>query len=595
VTAAPLLPRNAPFSPEDIDTLNTVVSRTTAQQRAWLAGFFAGYEAAQGGQQLPQAVAPPKARQSLTVIYGSESGNAEALALKVKKLSQRHGLDARIYDMADADMSVLAKAKNLMVFVSTWGEGDPPGRAVDFYTALLSDAAPRLDKSLRFAVLALGDTAYAQFCAVGRAIDARLEELGATRAADRIDLDLDFAKKAAEWTEGALTKLAPAEAGISATVVHVDFKGGAQPFDDDEPAFTAEHPLEGEIAALLNLNGTGSTRETWHVEVAADAPGFSYVPGDAIGVLPENDPVLALELAEAVGLGADGGVVQKLRQSFDVTTLSRNLIEVYAKLTGRSDVAKLADPKAFAEFAADRQLIDLIEAYPEKLAAEQLFGLLRPLPGRLYSVASSPNAHAGEAHLLVGAVRWESHGRKRGGVASTYLADRSRVGDKVRIYVKPNRHFRLPEDGARPIVMIGAGTGIAPYRAFIEERVEQGAKGRNWLVFGERNYTFDFLYQLEWQEYLASGALSRIDVAFSRDQPEKIYVQQRLWERRAELLKWIEDGTHIYVCGDEKGMGRDVDVMLARILAEAARGDEEAGRAKLKELVKAGRYQRDVY
>ena len=595
MTAAPLLPRNAPFSPEDIDTLNTVVSRTTAQQRAWLAGFFAGYEAAQGGQQLPQAVAPPKARQPLTVIYGSESGNAEALALKVKKLSQKHGLDARIYDMADADLSVLAKAKNLMVFVSTWGEGDPPGRAVDFYTALMSDAAPRLDKSLRFAVLALGDTAYAQFCAVGRAIDARLEALGATRAADRIDLDLDFAKKAAEWTEGALTKLAPAEAGVSATVVHVDFKGGAQPFDDDEPAFTAEHPLEGEIAALLNLNGTGSTRETWHVEIAADAPGFSYAPGDAIGVLPENDPALALELAEAVGLGADGGVVQKLRQSFDVTTLSRNLIEAYAKLTGRSDVAKLADPKAFAEFAADRQLIDLIETYPEKLAPEQLFGLLRPLPGRLYSVASSPNAHAGEAHLLVGAVRWESHGRKRGGVASTYLADRCRVGDKVRIYVKPNRHFRLPEDSARPIVMIGAGTGVAPYRAFIEERVEQGAKGKSWLVFGERNYTFDFLYQLEWQEHLASGALSRIDVAFSRDQPEKIYVQQRLWEHRAELLKWIEDGAHIYVCGDEKGMGRDVDVMLARILGEAARGDEEAGRAKLKELAKAGRYQRDVY
>ena len=595
MTAAPLLPRNAPFSPEDIDTLNTVVSRTTAQQRAWLAGFFAGYEAAQGGQQLPQAVAPPKARQPLTVIYGSESGNAEALALKVKKLSQKHGLDARIYDMADADLSVLAKAKNLMVFVSTWGEGDPPSRAVDFYTALMSDAAPRLDKSLRFAVLALGDTAYAQFCAVGRAIDARLEALGATRAADRIDLDLDFAKKAAEWTEGALTKLAPAEVGVSATVVHVDFKGGAQPFDDEEPAFTAEHPLEGEIAALINLNGTGSTRETWHVEIAADAPGFSYAPGDAIGVLPENDPALALELAEAVGLGADGGVVQKLRQSFDVTTLSRNLIEAYAKLTGRGDVAKLADPKAFAEFAADRQLIDLIETYPEKLAPEQLFGLLRPLPGRLYSVASSPNAHAGEAHLLVGAVRWESHGRKRGGVASTYLADRCRVGDKVRIYVKPNRHFRLPEDSARPIVMIGAGTGVAPYRAFIEERVEQGAKGKSWLVFGERNYTFDFLYQLEWQEHLASGALSRIDVAFSRDQPEKIYVQQRLWEHRAELLKWIEDGTHIYVCGDEKGMGRDVDVMLARILGEAAQGDEEAGRAKLKELAKAGRYQRDVY
>ncbi len=596
MTAAPILPRNAPFSPEDIDTLNGVVSRTTAQQRSWLAGFFAGYEAAQGGQQLPQAIAPPKARQPLTVLYGSESGNAEALALKTKKLAQKHGLDARVYDMADADMSVLSKAKNLMVFASTWGEGDPPGRAVDFYNAFMGDGAPRLDKNVRFAVLSLGDTAYAQFCAIGKAIDARLEALGASRAADRIDLDLDFAKKAAEWTEGALAKLAPAETAVpSATVVHVDFKGGALAPDDDEPAFTAENPLEGEIAALINLNGTGSTRETWHVEVTADAPGFAYLPGNSIGVLPENDPTLALELAEAVGLGADGGVVQKLRRSFDVTTLSRNLVDAYAKLTGRGDVAKLADPKAFAEFAADRQLIDLFETYPEKLVADQLYGLLRPLPGRLYSVASSLAAHPGEAHLLVGTVRWQSHGKERKGVASTYLADRSRIGDKVRIYVKPNRHFRLPEDNARHVIMIGAGTGVAPYRAFIEERSERGAKGKSWLVFGERNYSHDFLYQLEWQEYLASGALSRIDVAFSRDQPEKIYVQQRLWEHRDEILKWIEDGSHIYVCGDEKGMGRDVDVMLGRILAEAARGDEETGRAKLKELAKSGRYQRDVY
>ena len=214
---------------------------------------------------------------------------------------------------------------------------------------------------------------------------------------------------------------------------------------------------------------------------------------------------------------------------------------------------------------------------------------------RQSSVASSLAAHPGEAHLCVGAVRWESHGKKRRGVASTYLADRRKLGDPVRVYVKQNRHFRLPDDPQRPIVMIGAGTGVAPYRAFIEERAEQGAKGKSWLVFGERNYTYDFLYQLEWQEYLASGALSRIDVAFSRDQPEKIYVQQRLWEHRAELLKWVEDGAHIYLCGDEKGMGRDVDVMLGRVLADAAKGDDEAGRAKLKELSKAGRYQRDVY
>lgn len=592
MTAQPLLPKNAPFTPEDIDALNSVVARTTPQQRSWLAGFFAGFEAAQAGSQ-PQAAVAAKPRQALTVLYASESGNAEALAMRTKKLAQKHGLDARVIDMVDADLDVLAKAKNLIVYASTWGEGDPPSRAVDFYTALMSDAAPRIE-GVRFAVLALGDTAYAQFCATGKAIDARLEALGGKRATARVDLDLDYAKQAAEWTERALGELAPAEAAATATVVHVDFKGGAQLLDD-EPQFTAESPLTAEIATLVNLNGTGSTRETWHVELAAEVPGFVYAPGDSIGILPENDPNLALELAEAVGIGADGAVVAKLREKYDVTTLSRALVESYAKLMQRPDVAHLAEPKAFAEFSADRQLVDLFETYPEKLSPEQLYGLLRPLPGRLYSVASSPKAHAGEAHILVGAVRWDSHGKKRKGVASTYFADRRKIGDPVRIYVKPNRHFRLPEDGARPIIMIGAGTGIAPYRAFIEERAEMGASGKSWLVFGERNYTFDFLYQLEWQEHLESKALSRIDVAFSRDQPEKIYVQQRLWEARADLLKWIDEGAHIYVCGDEKGMARDVDVMLARILAEAARGDDEAGRAKLKELGKAGRYQRDVY
>lgn len=594
MTAQPLLPKNAPFTPEEIDVLNSVVARTTPQQRAWLAGFFAGFEAAQAGGAA-QPAAAPKPRLPLTVFYASESGNAEALALRTKKLAQKHGLDAKVIDFADADLATLSKAKNIIVYAATWGEGDPPSRAVDFYNALMSEEAPRLE-GVRFAVLALGDTAYAQFCATGKAIDARLEALGATRAFDRVDLDLDYAKQAAEWTEKALGELAPAaDAAGTATVVHVDFKGSGLLAEDDEPQFTVENPLTGEISALVNLNGSGSTRETWHVEIAAEARGFSYLPGDAIGVVPENDPKLSLEVAEAVGLGSDGSVVQRLRERYDITTLSRPLVEAYAKLTRRTDVAKLAEQEAFTRFAADRQLVDLFETYAEKLSPEQLFGLLRPLPGRLYSVASSPKAHPGEAHLLVGAVRWESHGRKRGGVASTYFADRRKVGDAVRVYVKANRHFRLPEDGNRPIIMIGAGTGVAPYRAFIEERAELEQKGKSWLVFGDRNYTNDFLYQLEWQEHLASGFLTRIDVAFSRDQPEKIYVQQRLWEARDELLGWLEEGAHIYVCGDEKGMARDVDVMLSRILAESARGDDEAGRAKLKELAKAGRYQRDVY
>ncbi|HVJ78699.1 MAG TPA: flavodoxin domain-containing protein [Hyphomicrobium sp.] len=595
MTATPLLPRNAPFLPEDIDILNRVVAKTTPQQRAWLAGFFAGFEAAQGGGVQSAAIPVAKPREPLTILYASESGNSEALANKAKKAAQKHGLDAKVFDMADVDLSVLAKSKNIFVYAATWGEGDPPSRAMDFYQSLMGDAAPRID-GVRFAVLALGDTAYAQFCAVGKAIDARLEELGGVRTADRLDLDLDYAKQAAEWTESSLAKFAPvAEPASGGTVVHVDFGAAMMPADDDEPQFTAESPLEAEISALVNLNGTGSTRETWHAEFAFDTPAFSYQPGDAIGLVPENDPLLVDELLKAVGLGSDAALLLKLQKSYDVTTLSRSAVENYAKLTGRDDVKSLLEGEAYPKFAADRQLIDLFETYPEKLTPEQLVALLRPLPGRLYSVASSLKAHPGEAHLLVGAVRWESHGKIRKGVSSTYLGERRKVGSPAKIYVKPNRHFRLPADGHTPIIMIGAGTGVAPYRAFVEERVANGAKGKSWLFFGERNFTNDFLYQLEWQDYMESGDLTKIDVAFSRDQPEKIYVQHRLWERREELRGWLGEGAHLYVCGDEKGMAKDVDATLVKILAEAAKGDEDAGRAKLKELTKAGRYQRDVY
>lgn len=591
----PTLPKSAPFTAEDIDLLNKLVQRSTPAQRTWLSGFLAGLDAAgvpgAGAAAVPGSAARP--RVPLTILYGSESGNSESLAMKAKKLAAKLNYDARIVDMGDADPSVLAKAKNVMVFISTWGEGDPPQRAVDFYNGVMSDKAPRLD-GVRFSVLALGDTAYVNFCQTGRLLDERLAALGGTRVADRADLDLDFAKAANVWTEGALAKMLPPEPA-GATVVHVDFKGAAADDEMDEPLYTAENPVEAEITALINLNGTGSSRETWHVELATDAPGFAYKPGDAIGVVPENDPALAADLLSEVGLGTDASLVLKVAKTYDITTLSRATIDQYAKLTGRKDVAALLDGDALAKFSADRQLVDLFASYPEKLTGDQLTKLLRPLPSRLYSVASSLKAHEGEAHLLVGAVRWSSHGRKRGGVTSTYLADRRRQGDTVKIYIKPNRHYALPGDGNKPVIMIGAGTGVAPYRGFIEEREATGAKGKSWLFFGERNFTYDFLYQLEWQDFLASGALSRIDVAFSRDQPEKIYVQHRLWERRAELLSWIADGAHLYVCGDEKGMAKDVDAVVVKILSEPLRGDLEGGRAKLKELTKAGRYQRDVY
>ena len=353
MASLPTLPKNAPFTAEDVDYLNRLVQRSTPLQRSWLSGFLAGLDAAAGQALGLPSAAPAQAnrpRTPLTILYGSESGNSESLAMKAKKAAAKLNFDAKILDMADVDPSALAKAKNLIVYISTWGEGDPPQRAVDFYNALMSDSAPKLD-GVRFAVLALGDTAYVNFCQTGRLIDERLQALGGKRAADRIDLDLDFAKAANAWTEKTLGVFTPADAGPSATVVHVDFKGGAADDDLDEPLYTAENPVEAEITALINLNGTGSTRETWHVELAVDAPGFAYKPGDAIGVLPENDPTLAVDLATAVGLGSDASLALKIAKSFDITTLSRATIDQYAKLTGRKDVAALLEGDALAKFS----------------------------------------------------------------------------------------------------------------------------------------------------------------------------------------------------------------------------------------------------
>lgn len=576
------LPKTAPFPADQIETLNSIVARATPLQRSWLSGFLAGLDAANGTPATQPPLSPPRAKSKLTILYGSETGNAESLALKTRKAAQKLGFDAKVLDMADATPQALVAAKDVIVIVATWGEGDPPQRAAAFYKNLMADDARRLE-GVRFGVLALGDTAYANFCATGRAIDERLAALGATRIADRIDLDLDFAKKAASWTEATLGRFQPAEPP-AANIVHVDFKSTPL-FDDlDEPAFDAEKPLEAEISDLVNLNGTGSSNETWHLEFATDAPGWSYAPGDAIGVVPQNDPELVSALLDTVGLGADAALAKQLATGRDITTLTRPLVQAYANLTGRADVEALSSPERFAAYAADRQIIDLLAEHRERLTGQQLVELLRPLPSRLYSVASSLAAHPGETHLLVGAVRWQSHDRARNGVASTYLAGRKR-GDTVKLYVKPNRHFRLPVESNRPIVMIGAGTGVAPFRAFIEERAATETKAKSWLFFGARNFTTDFLYQLEWQDHLASGALTNLDVAFSRDQPEKIYVQHRIAARADALRGWVKDGAHIYVCGDEKAMARDVDKALGEVLGVEVRED----------LRKTGRYQRDVY
>ena len=580
------LPANAPFSPEAIAALNKVIGDTSPTQRSWLSGFLAGIEAATAA---PAVAAAPVVRPALTVLFATESGNSEALARKAAKDAGRLGFAARALDAADATPADLAKTRNLLVIASTWGEGEPPQRATGLLGALLADDAPRME-GVTYAVLALGDRAYAQFCETGRVLDDRLAALGAHRAAPRLDCDVDYEAPAADWLATTLKELRGEQDAPAASVIHVDFGHAAA------PAYDKANPFQAEITDLVNLNSSRSAKQTTHVELSLNGSGLTYEPGDAIGVVPHNDPAAVDAVLSAAGLPGDVALHKTLTTKHDVTTLTGHLVRGLADLTGDKKLQDLAgDAEKLAAFLPGRHVVDLLEAYPNRLTPEQLTGLLRSLQPRLYSVASSQKLVGEEAHLLVSAVRYQTHGRDRGGVASTHIADRRKTGETLPIYVKPNTHFRLPADPAVPIIMIGPGTGVAPFRAFMQERDALGTQGRSWLFFGDQRYTHDFLYQLEWQDLLSRGLLTRLDVAFSRDQDKKIYVQHRLWERRQDLHAWIQDGGHVYVCGDQSRMAKDVHATLRDVIADGSAITPEAAEAQLADMKRAGRYLLDVY
>jgi len=576
------IPKTAPFSEEDVALLNRVVGPANAVQRAWLAGFLAGVESATGQQAQPAAPARPA--EPLTIVYASESGNSEKLASDIAKAARKNGLKPNVIDMADLDLAALTSAKKLVFIVATWGEGDPPARAVRAYNELMGEGAPRLD-GVEFGVLALGDTAYAEFCAIGRKIDERLAALGGKRVVDRVDCDLDFAEPAARWIGDAVKVLTPPNAG--GRVIEVDFGG--------KPAAPASTDIvEAEITEHVDLNSSRSDKETIHLALSFENGAPAYQPGDSLDLYPENDPDYVDELLKVAGLTGD----EKLRNDFiksrDVTTLSLKTVETYAEKTGHHYVkALIADGQA-REWIAGRQLIDLIATFPIALDAEKLRALTRPLAPRAYSIASSRREVGDEAHLLISAVRYESHGRARKGVASNYVAERLKKGGRVRVKLKPNKHFALPAPD-RDVIMVGPGTGVAPFRAFVQERRATEASGRSWLFFGDRTFTHDFLYQLDWQDALKDGALTRMDVAFSRDTPEKIYVQHKLWDRRTELVEWLDGGAYFYVCGDAKAMAKDVRAALVRAFADVKSLTPEAAEQAVVTLEREKRYLQDTY
>jgi sulfite reductase (NADPH) flavoprotein alpha-component len=576
-----LLPHSAPFAPEQIAALDKVIGTSSVVQRAWLSGFLAGLDAAEGKTAAP--LAPPADKPKLLVLYATESGNAEALAGKVKQDAAKRGFAVKTLDMGDATVESLKNAGTILAIVATWGDGEPPQRAAPFYRALMAESAPRLD-GVKFAVLALGDTSYAQFCETGKAIDRRFEALGAVRAADRIDLDLDYEAGAKTWLNATLELLAPKDAG---SVIHVDFQKPAATTASKTAPFTAE------ITAHHKLTSERAEGETYHVELSLAGSGITYEPGDALAIAPENDSAPVREILSAVGLENDETTAAALKTRYDIATLTAKQMKDYAALTGDKPLAAIAeDPAKRMEFLEGRQLIDLFETFPHKLEAAQMTALLRPLAPRYYSIASSQKSVGEEAHLTIARLAYTSAGRARKGVASTLVSDHRKSGDSLNVFVKPNPHFRLPKDDAAPIVMIGAGTGLAPYRGFLQEREATGATGNSWLVFGHRHFLYDFLYQLEIQDWLKSGVLSRLDLASSRDQPEKIYVQHVLWAQRDRLRAQLAEGATIYLCGDAKLMARDVDTVLMRILAE---GKDTDGQAEIDALVTAGRYKKDVY
>ena len=592
-----LIPGAAPLTPEQAQALNQVLPSLQPEQIAWLEGFVSGLRATSCAATAPATA--PATKPELTVLFGSESGNAETLADQTAKAASQKGFKVKVLSMGDISVARLKEVKNLLVLVSTWGEGDPPENAIDFYEALISDKAPNLD-DVYFSVLGLGDTSYEHFCKIGKDFDARLEAIGGKRVFDRKDCDVDYDDDYEAWLKGSLDALGKVTgAGLAVPTA---------PVTAPAPAikYSRKNPFPSNLKERGLLNGKGSSKETIHLEFDLEGSNLSYQVGDALAVIPNNAEDTVDALLETTTFDGTVKVTLKegefalrevLTSQLDITTISKPILTRYNEIARSKELEALLNDKAkLKDYIWGREIVDVLTDFPAAgIDAQGLVGILRKLPPRLYSIASSPKAHENEVHLTVGVVRYHSNGRTRKGVCSTYLADRIKEGQKARVFVAPNKSFKLPADPDTPIIMVGPGTGIAPFRAFIEERAATNAGGKNWLIFGDQHYLTDFLYQTEWQGHLKDGLLNKLDLAFSRDQAHKIYVQDRMLENSAELYQWLQDGASFYVCGDASKMAHDVDQALHTIVAKEGGLSEEDTATYVKQLKSDKRYLRDVY
>ena len=600
---------NSPFDERQTKLINELYPTLTDYQRIWLNGYLSAVQSfgptAQALEvtvsEREQAVAVIETvKKEATILYGSQTGSAQGVAGKLSAALKGAGVETTLLSMSEFKTNNLKKLTNLFVVTSTHGEGEPPDNAISFHNFLYSKRAPKLE-GLSFSVLALGDSSYEFFCKTGIDFDEQLEKLGAKRIAPRVDCDLDYDEQATAW----ITQIVGA---LASQTESVPSQQGAEQVASvaATSTYNKNNPYYAEVLESINLNGRGSNKHTRHLELSLEGSGLTYEPGDSLGILPENDANLVTALL--LSLGFDGTEVvtykeqqlsleEALRTKLEITVLSKPLLKKLAAFSDNTELATLlTDDEKLKAYIYGRDILDVVQTFgPFTWTAQQFVDQLRKIPVRLYSIASSQKANEEEVHLTIGKVFYEVDGRERIGVASGQVSERLEVGDKIPVYVHKNLNFRLPENEDTPIIMIGAGTGIAPFRAFLEERAEVGASGKSWLFFGDQHFVTDFLYQTELQRYLKDGTLTNLSVAFSRDTDEKVYVQHRLLEHAEEIYKWLEQGAVIYVCGDEKHMAADVNRTLQQIVAEQGARSAEQAAEYIAQLKTEKRYQRDVY
>lgn len=591
-----------PLSQEQAQQFTQLAGSLSPIQQAWISGYLAA-TALSGTVAAPAAAAPAVEASPLTILYGSQTGNAKHVAADLAESAKARGLDVKLVDMADYKPAKLKDEKFITIVVSTYGEGEPPEQAEKLHAFLASKKAPKLD-GVQVAVLGLGDTSYEFFCQTAIDFEDRLTKLGANVITASAHLDVDYDDAASSWIDTALDKFEPELKAASPAPA-----GNVVPMPGLAPVVTSQYskknPFAAEVSIVQKITGRDSTKDVRHVEISLDGSDLTYQAGDALGVYFHNDAaevdavltLLDVDGASPIKLGDDTKTLRDaLIEDLELTQAYPTFAEKYGNATGDETLIKLAEDKILLrDYLEPRQIFDILRDHPHKIDAQVLVDSLRKMQPRLYSIASSQSEVDDEVHLTVGVVEWEAFERGHLGGCSGHLGRRAEEGDNLRVFVESNDNFRLPSNPDTPTIMVGPGTGIAPFRAFLQERDAQEAEGKNWLFFGNPHFTQDFLYQVELQGYLKSGLLSRLDVAFSRDQAEKVYVQDRIIEQGADVFKWLEDGAHFYICGDANRMAKDVHAALIEVIKTHGGLDTEKAEDYLAKLKDEKRYQRDVY